>query len=89
MRWEKHEPKLRLIIKAACEPGSDNVRNPASGACRQEPNFVGRKGREEKRKGKKRGKKEKKRRKKEEKKKKYNLKKKCKMQKSAVCKAIK
>ena len=33
--------------------GSDNVCNPTSGACRQGPNFVGRKEREEEKRGKK------------------------------------
>ena len=42
------------------DSGYDNVRNPASGACRQGPNFVGRKGRENEKKFKKK-KKEKKR----------------------------
>ena len=43
--------------------GLQNFRNPASGACRQGPNFVGRKGSREKRKRKKREKKEEKKRK--------------------------
>ena len=38
--------------------GSDNVRNPASGACRQGPNFVGRKERKNEKKFKKRKRKE-------------------------------
>ena len=50
---------LRLLLLLS---GSDNVCNPASGACRQGPNFVGRKGREEEKK------REKKKEKKEEKK---------------------
>ena len=41
-------------------PGLQNVRNPASAACRQGPNFVGRKGSRERSKRKKREKKEKK-----------------------------
>ena len=52
--------------------GLQNVRNPASAACRQEPNFIGRKGLGEKRKRKK--KEEKKREKKEEKKRKIKRK---------------
>ena len=58
-------------------PGLQNVRNPASAACRQGPNFVGRKGSGEKKKGKKKkgekkkkGKKKKEERKRERKKKK-------------------
>ena len=50
-------------------PGLQNVRNPASAACRQGPNFVGRKGsrekskRKKKRKEREKGKKEKRKRK--------------------------
>ena len=44
----------------ALKAGYDNVRNPASGACRQGPNFVGRKGKEKEEKWKKRKKKKKK-----------------------------
>ena len=45
--------------------GSDNACNPASGACRQESNFVGREGSEEKKKGEKRRKKKRRKEKKE------------------------
>ena len=63
------------------EPGLQNVRNPASAACRQGPNFVGRKGSGEKKKGKKKkrekkkkGKKKKEERKRESKKRKRKAK---------------
>ena len=49
------------------QSGLQNVRNPASTACRQGPNFVGRKGSREKRKRKKREKKEEKRKTRKEK----------------------
>ena len=33
-----------MLYPSSCQSGYDNVRNPASGACRQGSNFVGRKG---------------------------------------------
>ena len=49
-----HVPSFQLSTRST---GYNNVRNPASSACRQGPNFVGRKGREEEKSRKKRKKK--------------------------------
>ena len=46
LKWDAEFHNIYLKYQA----GYDNVRNPASGACRQGPNFVGRKGREKEKK---------------------------------------
>ena len=60
---------LETLLLIPCRAGLQNVRNPASAACRQGQNFVGRKGLGEKRKRKKKKKDKGKKKKKEKRKK--------------------